>query len=205
MSTASDLRGDVRRAIVSPVVSEKSYLLVQAHNQYTFRVLDHANKAGKKILIALLELSPDDPAALGGVLVEQHLRREHAVEPAVSEVVRASEVDPERCEAVDEDSEGSGEVLVAEGIGCRRVDPDLRQLLQVRGLRCVLRVPLDCRDEPFEGLAFGLGCLYEAIDAGLALGTLAVEECLTVDRGGFGGVLVGWMFERHVHALSFLG
>ena len=44
MSMASDLRGDVRRAIVSPVVSEKSYLLVQAHNQYTFRVLDHANK-----------------------------------------------------------------------------------------------------------------------------------------------------------------
>jgi large subunit ribosomal protein L23 len=44
MSAASDLRGDVRRAIVSPVVSEKSYLLVQAHNQYTFRVLDTANK-----------------------------------------------------------------------------------------------------------------------------------------------------------------
>ena len=44
MSMASDLRGDVRRAIVSPVVSEKSYLLVQAHNQYTFRVLDTANK-----------------------------------------------------------------------------------------------------------------------------------------------------------------
>lgn len=44
MSTASDLRGDVRRAIISPVVSEKSYLLVQAHNQYTFRVLDTANK-----------------------------------------------------------------------------------------------------------------------------------------------------------------
>ncbi len=44
MSMASDLRGDVRRAIISPVVSEKSYLLVQAHNQYTFRVLDTANK-----------------------------------------------------------------------------------------------------------------------------------------------------------------
>ncbi|MBM3634685.1 MAG: 50S ribosomal protein L23 [Actinobacteria bacterium] len=38
------MRADVRRAIVSPVVSEKSYLLVQAHNQYTFRVLDDAHK-----------------------------------------------------------------------------------------------------------------------------------------------------------------
>ena len=44
MSASSDLRGDVRRAIVSPVVSEKSYMLVQAHNQYTVRVLDEAHK-----------------------------------------------------------------------------------------------------------------------------------------------------------------
>ncbi len=44
MSTARDLRGDVRRAIVSPVVSEKSYRLVEAHNQYSFRVLDDAHK-----------------------------------------------------------------------------------------------------------------------------------------------------------------
>jgi large subunit ribosomal protein L23 len=44
VSTGNDLRDDVRRAIVSPVVSEKSYLLVQAHNQYTFRVLDDAHK-----------------------------------------------------------------------------------------------------------------------------------------------------------------
>ena len=44
MSASSDLRGDVRRAIVSPVVSETSYMLVQAHNQYTFRVLDEAHK-----------------------------------------------------------------------------------------------------------------------------------------------------------------
>ena len=44
MSASSDLRGDVRRAIVSPVVSEKSYMLVRAHNQYTFRVLDEAHK-----------------------------------------------------------------------------------------------------------------------------------------------------------------
>ena len=41
---SEELRADVRRAIVSPVVSEKSYLLVQAHNQYTFRVLDDAHK-----------------------------------------------------------------------------------------------------------------------------------------------------------------
>ncbi len=44
MSTSSHLRGDVRRAIVSPVVSEKSYRLVHAHNQYSFRVLDDAHK-----------------------------------------------------------------------------------------------------------------------------------------------------------------
>ena len=36
---SEQLRDDVRRAIVTPVVSEKSYRLVQAHNQYTFRVL----------------------------------------------------------------------------------------------------------------------------------------------------------------------
>ncbi len=41
---SEELRADVRRAIVAPVVSEKSYLLVQAHNQYTFRVLDDAHK-----------------------------------------------------------------------------------------------------------------------------------------------------------------
>lgn len=41
---SEQLRNDVRRAIVSPVVSEKSYQLVQAHNQYTFRVLDDAHK-----------------------------------------------------------------------------------------------------------------------------------------------------------------
>jgi large subunit ribosomal protein L23 len=41
---SDQLRDDVRRAIVSPVVSEKSYMLVQAHNQYTFRVLEDAHK-----------------------------------------------------------------------------------------------------------------------------------------------------------------
>lgn len=41
---SDELRNDVRRAIVRPVVSEKSYTLVQAHNQYTFRVLDDAHK-----------------------------------------------------------------------------------------------------------------------------------------------------------------
>ena len=40
----STLRHDVRRAIVRPVISEKSFQLVQAHNQYTFRVLDGAHK-----------------------------------------------------------------------------------------------------------------------------------------------------------------
>ena len=40
----STLRDDVRRPIVRPVISEKSFQLVQAHNQYTFRVLDGAHK-----------------------------------------------------------------------------------------------------------------------------------------------------------------
>jgi large subunit ribosomal protein L23 len=38
------LRDDIRRIIVRPVISEKSFRLVQAHNQYTFRVLDSAHK-----------------------------------------------------------------------------------------------------------------------------------------------------------------
>ena len=38
------IRDDIRRAIVRPVISEKSFQLVQAHNQYTFRVLDGAHK-----------------------------------------------------------------------------------------------------------------------------------------------------------------
>ncbi|MSO43806.1 MAG: 50S ribosomal protein L23 [Thermoleophilia bacterium] len=41
---STDLRHDVRRAIIRPVVSEKSYRLVHAHNQYTFRVQDDAHK-----------------------------------------------------------------------------------------------------------------------------------------------------------------
>ena len=38
------LRDDTRRVLVRPVISEKSFQLVQAHNQYTFRVLDGAHK-----------------------------------------------------------------------------------------------------------------------------------------------------------------
>jgi large subunit ribosomal protein L23 len=38
------LRDDIRRVIVRPVISEKSFQLVQAHNQYTFKVLAHAHK-----------------------------------------------------------------------------------------------------------------------------------------------------------------
>jgi large subunit ribosomal protein L23 len=41
--TAS-LRDDIRRVLVRPVISEKSFQLVQAHNQYSFRVLEHAHK-----------------------------------------------------------------------------------------------------------------------------------------------------------------
>jgi large subunit ribosomal protein L23 len=38
------LRDDIRRVIVRPVISEKSFQLVQAHNQYTFKVLANAHK-----------------------------------------------------------------------------------------------------------------------------------------------------------------
>ncbi|CAN0596881.1 unnamed protein product, partial [Laminaria digitata] len=38
------LREDIRRVVVRPVISEKSFQLVQAHNQYTFKVLDGAHK-----------------------------------------------------------------------------------------------------------------------------------------------------------------
>jgi large subunit ribosomal protein L23 len=41
--TAS-LRDDIRRVLVRPVISEKSFQLVQAHNQYSFRVLEQAHK-----------------------------------------------------------------------------------------------------------------------------------------------------------------
>lgn len=40
----STRRDDIRRCIIQPVISEKSFQLVQAHNQYTFRVLDGAHK-----------------------------------------------------------------------------------------------------------------------------------------------------------------
>ncbi|HWH14365.1 MAG TPA: 50S ribosomal protein L23 [Miltoncostaeaceae bacterium] len=41
---SATLRDDVRRVLIRPVISEKSFQLVQAHNQYTFRVLDSAHK-----------------------------------------------------------------------------------------------------------------------------------------------------------------
>jgi large subunit ribosomal protein L23 len=41
--TAS-IRDDIRRVLVRPVISEKSFQLVQAHNQYSFRVLEGAHK-----------------------------------------------------------------------------------------------------------------------------------------------------------------
>jgi large subunit ribosomal protein L23 len=40
----TSIRDDIRRVIVRPVIYEKSFQLVQAHNQYTFRVLDGAHK-----------------------------------------------------------------------------------------------------------------------------------------------------------------
>jgi large subunit ribosomal protein L23 len=39
-----NLRDDIRKILVRPVISEKSYDLVQRHNQYTFRVHDDAHK-----------------------------------------------------------------------------------------------------------------------------------------------------------------
>ena len=42
--SVTSIRDDIRRVIVRPVISEKSFQLVQAHNQYTFRVLDGAHK-----------------------------------------------------------------------------------------------------------------------------------------------------------------
>jgi large subunit ribosomal protein L23 len=38
------LREDIRRVLVQPVISEKSFQLAQANNQYTFRVLNGAHK-----------------------------------------------------------------------------------------------------------------------------------------------------------------
>jgi large subunit ribosomal protein L23 len=40
----TSLRHDIRKAVIRPVISEKSYQLIQAHNQYTFRVSDRAHK-----------------------------------------------------------------------------------------------------------------------------------------------------------------
>ncbi|MEW6581199.1 MAG: 50S ribosomal protein L23 [Actinomycetota bacterium] len=39
-----NLRDDIRRVLIRPIISEKSFDLVQRHNQYTFRVLDTAHK-----------------------------------------------------------------------------------------------------------------------------------------------------------------
>jgi large subunit ribosomal protein L23 len=40
----SSLRDDIRKVVIRPVISEKSFQMVQAHNQYTFKVLDGAHK-----------------------------------------------------------------------------------------------------------------------------------------------------------------
>jgi len=41
---SGSLRDDIRKVVVRPVVSEKAFQLAQAHNQYTFRVLQDAHK-----------------------------------------------------------------------------------------------------------------------------------------------------------------
>ena len=40
----TSLREDIRKPLIRPVISEKSFQLVQAHNQYTFRVDERAHK-----------------------------------------------------------------------------------------------------------------------------------------------------------------
>lgn len=40
----SSVRDDVRRAVIAPVISEKSFTVAGRHNQYTFRVLADAHK-----------------------------------------------------------------------------------------------------------------------------------------------------------------
>ena len=41
---SGSVREDIRKVVVRPIISEKAFQLVQAHNQYTFRVLDGAHK-----------------------------------------------------------------------------------------------------------------------------------------------------------------
>ena len=41
---SGSLRDDIRKVVVRPVISEKAFRLAQAHNQYTFRVLQDAHK-----------------------------------------------------------------------------------------------------------------------------------------------------------------
>ena len=39
-----NLRDDIRRILIRPVISEKSFDLVERHNQYTFKVRDGVHK-----------------------------------------------------------------------------------------------------------------------------------------------------------------
>ena len=41
---SGSLRDDIRKCVVRPIISEKAFRLAQAHNQYTFRVLQDAHK-----------------------------------------------------------------------------------------------------------------------------------------------------------------
>lgn len=41
---SGSLRDDIRKVVVEPIISEKAFQLAQAHNQYTFRVLQDAHK-----------------------------------------------------------------------------------------------------------------------------------------------------------------
>ena len=41
---SGSLREDIRKVVVRPVISEKAFQLAQAHNQYTFQVLQDAHK-----------------------------------------------------------------------------------------------------------------------------------------------------------------
>ena len=41
---SGSLRDDIRKVVVQPIISEKAFQLAQAHNQYTFKVLQDAHK-----------------------------------------------------------------------------------------------------------------------------------------------------------------
>ena len=88
----TQLRDDIRRAIVSPVISEKSFQLVQAHNQYTFRVLDGAHKTEiRQAVEDLFDVTVTDVRTVVGAEQAQAARRHARPPPGVEEGHRRAE------------------------------------------------------------------------------------------------------------------